>query len=133
MTAEVIVLDTDVASHLMRGSLPETLAHRVRGMGLAVTFVTVGELYRGAAHARWGSRRLDALAAWLSPLPVLEGSAAVAERWGELTGKALRAGSPLPSNDAWIAACCLAHSAALATLNLRHYAEIDDLDLIARA
>ncbi|MGH2803926.1 MAG: PIN domain-containing protein [Thermoleophilaceae bacterium] len=124
-----MVLDTDVASHVMRGSLPGAVARRLRGAALAVTFVTVGELYRGAAHGRWGSRRLAALAEWLAPLPVLSGSESVARRWGELTGNALIAGRPLPSNDAWIAACCLANDAALATLNVRHYADIADLDL----
>jgi len=132
VTAEV-VLDTDVASHLMRGSLPETVTSRIAGVRLAVTFVTAGELYRGAAHARWGQRRLAALARWLNALPVIHGSESVARRWGELTGNALLAGRPLPSNDAWIAACCLTHDAALATLNLRHYVEIGDLNLIAPA
>lgn len=131
VTADAVVLDTDVASHLMRGSLDETFARRIRRSALAVTFVTVGELYRGAAHARWGTRRLTALADWLSLLPVLTGSEVVAHRWGELTGSALVAGKPLPSNDAWIASCCLVHGAALATLNRRHYTEVSDLELIS--
>jgi len=130
VTGEVVIADTDVASHLMRGTLPQTLAGRLAGRGLALTFVTVGELHRGAAHAGWGGRRRAALAGWLERLPVLEGSERVARRWGELTGAALRAGTPLPANDAWVAACCLTHAAPLATLNLRHYAEIEGLQVV---
>lgn len=130
MTGEVVVADTDVASHLMRGTLPGTLAKRLAGRSLGVTFVTVGELHRGAAHASWGDRRRAALDAWLERLPVLEGSDLVARRWGELTGSALRSGAPLPANDAWVAACCLAHTVPLATLNLRHYARVEGLQVV---
>ncbi len=132
MAAEDIVADTDVASLLMRGTLPEPLDKRIRAAHLLVTFVTVGELFRGAAHARWGQRRLAALAGWLRRMHILEGSEDVARRWGVITGEALRSGRPLPANDAWVAACCLEHGVPLATLNVRHYAQIQQLDLIAR-
>jgi predicted nucleic acid-binding protein len=133
VTAETVVLDTDVASHLMRGTLPAALVAHLSGKALAVTFVTVGELWRGATHAGWGNRRRSALAGWMERRTVIEGSERVAQTWGELTGDALHAGRPLPANDAWVAACCLVHASALATLNVRHYAAIDDLRLIPTA
>jgi predicted nucleic acid-binding protein len=64
---------------------------------------------------------------------VIPADRAVARRWGELTGAALRAGKPLPANDAWIAACCLTHRTPLATLNTRHFAGIESLQLITAA
>ncbi len=131
MTAEAVVADTDVASHLMRGTLPAALAGELRHRTLLVTFVTVGELFRGAAHASWGTRRVAALADWVSRVSVLRGSEHVARRWGQLTGEALRSGRPLPANDAWVAACCLAEALPLATLNLRHYEQIAGLELVA--
>lgn len=130
MTAEAIVIDTDVASRLMRQTVPASVAARLTGATLVVTFVTVGELYRGAVHARWGERRLDALDRWLTRVVILPSDAAVARRWGEITGTALQAGRPLPANDAWVAACCLAYEAALATLNEHHFAGIDGLRLV---
>ena len=130
MTAEAVVADTDVVSHLMRGTLADALAARLRERTLLVTFITVGELFRGATHARWGQRRTAALADWVSRVPVMQGSEDVARRWGRLTGAALRSGRPLPANDAWVAACCLAKGLPLATLNLRHYGHIADLELV---
>ena len=129
-TTDAIVLDTDVVSRLLRGTLTEDLAARLIGLTVIVTFVTAGELFRGAAHARWGRRRLGALTSWLQEVPVLPADSAVARRWGEITGLALRAGRPLPANDAWIAACCLVHGLALATYNPRHFAEIEELQLV---
>ena len=114
----------------MRRTLPPDLADRLAGLTPAVTFVTVGELYRGAVHAGWGTRRLAELAEWLSRVVVLPADAAVARRWGEITGTALRAGRPLPANDAWTAACCVAYGAALATLNERHFAGVEGLRLV---
>jgi predicted nucleic acid-binding protein len=129
-TAEPIVLDTDVVSRLLAGTVTSDLAARLTGLTPIVTFVTVGELFRGAAHAGWGARRLGTLTAWLERVPMIPADAPVARRWGEVTGTALRSGRPLPANDAWIAACCLLHDVALATYNPRHFGTIDDLKLV---
>jgi hypothetical protein len=130
MTAEAVVIDTDVASRLMRRTLPASVADRLVGRTPAVTFVTVGELLRGAVQARWGARRVTELSRWLDRLVVLPADRTVAHRWGELTGRALRAGRPLPANDAWIAACCLVHDTSLATLNVRHFQGVAGLRLL---
>jgi toxin FitB len=130
VTADAVVLDTDVASRLMRRTLPASVADRLVGLTPAVTFVTVGELFRGAVHARWGERRVDELQRWLARLVALPADQAVGRTWGEITGHALRAGRPLPANDAWIAACCLVHGAPLATLNPRDFASIEGLRVL---
>lgn len=124
------MLDTDVVSRLLRGTLTEDLAGRLIGITVIVTFVTVGELFRGAVHAGWGARRLGTLTSWLEGVPMIPADAAVARRWGEITGSALRSGQALPANDAWIAACCLVHELALATYNPRHFAAINGLQLV---
>jgi predicted nucleic acid-binding protein len=129
-TAETIILDTDVVSRTMRDTLPAAIAQHITGLTPCVTFVTAGELHRGAAHARWGARRVTALERWLERVIVIPADRAVAHRWGALTGDALRAGKPLPANDAWIAACCLTHNTPLATLNVRHFTRIDSLQLV---
>lgn len=61
---------------------------------------------------------------------MLPGSEEVSQRWGQLIGEALRSGRPLPANDAWVAACCLTSGAPLATLNLRRYENVADLELV---
>jgi toxin FitB len=130
VTAEAVVIDTDVASRLMRGNLPADIADRLVGVNPAVTFVTVGELHRGAVHARWGRRRTGELRRWIGRVLVLPADRAVAHRWGEITGRALRAGRPLPANDTWIAACCLTYGVPLATLNARDFAAITGLRVL---
>ena len=131
VTAEAAaVLDTDVVSGLMRGSLPGEMRSSLSGLALCVSFITVGELFRGAVHARWGGRRVAALTDWLAGVTTISGDRDVARAWGEITGSALGRRRPLPANDAWVAACCLTHELPLATLNRRDYERIEDLRLV---
>lgn len=44
-----------------------------------------------------------------------------ARTWGEFSARATKRGRPRPHNDSWIAACCLNHGLALATLNLKDF------------
>lgn len=116
-----VILDTDVASLLHRRTLAGPLATRLIGREPLITFVTFGELTKWAEIRRWGAHRRQALAVWLSSIPVLPGDEAVAAVWGRLSAAAIRRGRPRPVNDMWVAACCLAYEVPLATLNLKDY------------
>src|SRR4029453_13264079 len=59
-----ILLDTDVVSLLMRGSL-DPARSGLRAYGWCVSYITVGELAKGAEMARWNLRRWTDLADWL--------------------------------------------------------------------
>ena len=52
-----VVVDTDDASAILKGQLPDTLAHRLAGQRLAITFVTVGELTQWTYLHRWGTQQ----------------------------------------------------------------------------
>ena len=97
-----------------------------------VTFVTVGEFYKGAYKARWGMEKMAELERWLRNVVVLPYTAEVSRRWGQITGESERQGRPLPPNDAWIAACCLSHNLPLMTLNQQHFLTVEELVLIPR-
>lgn len=47
-----IVLDTDVASLLLKDQLPDTLFAEIAGHPLAVTYVTVGEMTKWTVARR---------------------------------------------------------------------------------
>jgi toxin FitB len=102
-----VVLDTDVASAVLRGRPPSALAARLTGQSLAITFVTVGELTKWTLVRHWGPQRLAGMRAFFSRVVVLPYSEAVAVTWGELQARAQLRGCPRPANDTWIAACCL--------------------------
>ena len=49
-----IVLDTDVASTILRGRLTDPLRSRLAGHSLCITFVTLGELTKWTVLRDWG-------------------------------------------------------------------------------
>ncbi|HET8661344.1 MAG TPA: type II toxin-antitoxin system VapC family toxin [Micromonosporaceae bacterium] len=118
---EPVILDTDVASLTHKRKLSGPLATRLIGRKPLVTFVTFGELMKWVEIRHWGSRSRQALTDWLSGIPVLPGDEPVAATWGRLSASAAQRGRPRPTNDMWIAACCLAYDLPLATLNLKDY------------
>ena len=57
-----LVLDTNIVSYLMRGDTrAEAYSERLQRATLAVSFMTVAELYEGAFKASWGERKLGEL------------------------------------------------------------------------
>jgi predicted nucleic acid-binding protein len=129
-----VVLDTDAASHLFRGRVSEALRRHTLGSTLAVTFVTVGELTKWTLVRHWGPQRLATLQTFLSDVVVLPDSPRVALTWGDLQAQAQLRGRPRPTNDTWVAACCLVRDLPLVTFNrkdLEDFADHDGLRLLA--
>lgn len=123
-----LVVDTDVASRIHRGSEPPELLQALVGSTLELSFVTVAELLVWAEARAWAGRRRAELESWIDARPVLPYSRAVAQRWAWLTVRARERGRARPTNDTWIAACCLAYDVPLATLDHRHFGDFADND-----
>ena len=119
----LVVVDTDVASTLMRRRTSDTLARQLAGHTVAITFVTYGELTKWTLVRHWGPRRVDTMRTFLAALVVLPYDQHVAARWGEIQAYAQLRGRPRPANDSWIAACCLVRGLPLATFNIKDYAD----------
>jgi hypothetical protein len=68
-----VVVDTDVASAILKGQLPDSLRRRLAGRRLAVTFVTVGELTQWTYLHRRGPERRAGLQAFFANVVVLPG------------------------------------------------------------
>jgi len=109
-------LDTNAYSQLMRGHAP--LSQLLESAGEVLLPVTVlGELHAGF---EMGSRR-DANRRQLGEFLALPGVETVAitqdmaERYGLLVKQLTHQGTPIPTNDIWIAACALETGARLVT------------------
>lgn len=127
---EYLVLDTDVASRLQAQRLTADMHRHVVSKTLCITFVTVGEFFKGAYKASWDQHRLDRLEAWLRNVLVLPYDADVARAWGRVVAERERRGRPVSANDGWIAACCLSRGLPLMTLNRAHFLDIPGLTLV---
>jgi predicted nucleic acid-binding protein len=131
---DLVVIDTDVASSMLRRRTPDAMLRQLAGHVLAVSFVTVGELTKWTLLRSWGPARKASMDAFLEQLVVLPYDSRVASTWGQLQAYAQLRGRPRPVNDTWIAACCLARDLPLATFNLKDFtdfAEHEGLVLIS--
>jgi toxin FitB len=130
-----VVLDTDVASRIIKRQLVGPLAAKLTAVSWCVTFVTVGELWQWAAMRSWGGRTRGELEDWLGGVVRLDSDPVISQEWGQISADARRRGRPRPANDTWIADCCLVHGLPLATFSLKDYedfAEHEGLDLLAQ-
>lgn len=96
-----------------------------RAEWIGVPAVTLGELHAGFL---WGSRRQrneDELAAFLTNpvIEILEVDDEVSRHYAEIVTDLRRAGTPLPTNDVWIAATAVRAGATVLTCDA-HFRKI---------
>lgn len=116
-----VVIDTDVASVLLKHRAPDWVERQIVGRRLWLPFVAVGELWKWAEVRSWGEAKRSRLAAWITHRPVIPYDVEVARTWGRLSAGAQLRGRPRPQNDTWVAACCLRHELPLITLNRKDF------------
>lgn len=129
-----IIVDTDAFSMIWRG-VSDHLAEQLVGSVPVLSFATVAELHFGAAKAGWGERRTLALEAALRRYVVAPYDQELALLWGRLKAQAQNAGHPLgqaaQTNDLWVCATAIYHSAPLLTLNRRHFEGFPGLSILS--
>jgi tRNA(fMet)-specific endonuclease VapC len=131
MSDAKIILDTNIVSYLMRGGKEaEAYAPHVQGKLLAITFITVGEIYFGAENGKWGENRRKQLETTLRNFVVIPYDHEIARCYGRLVAERKRNGRPIAPNDAWIAACTVRHGVPLVTHNAKDFEGITALKII---
>lgn len=126
-----VCLDTNAYSRMMLGHVSLTkLLESVDEIFVPAT--VLGELHAGFECGTRRQANREMLAAFLgqpgvTPLAVDE---AVAERYGALVGQMSRAGTPIPTNDVWIAAAAMECGARLVTYDA-HFVAVPGLLVLA--
>lgn len=142
----MIVLDTNVASELMRAS-PDAAVQRWADAqdpaALYATAISVAEIRYGLDRLPAGKRRDDMRAAACAVFAafsdhILPFDTAAAIHYALLVTERDQAGLPIGAFDAQIAAICLAHGAPLATRNGKDFQQtglvlIDPWTAVAQA
>ena len=127
-----LIVDTDVVSFLLKG---DTRAHLYRahlqGKTLALSFMTVAELYQWAYVRNWGERKLARLEEKLHAYAVVPYDSELCKQWARICVQRKRLGRPISVQDAWIAATALRHGCPLVTHNGEDYSDIPGLDVVS--
>lgn len=126
---DALLLDTSAYSRLRSGD-PRVIDAVAEATAVLVPTIVLGELEAGF---RLGSRERDNLQALreflAEPFVAIQGvSAEVASFYAEIFADLRRAGTPIPTNDLWIAACAMAAPARLLTFDA-HFERVARLRL----
>lgn len=125
----IFLLDTDTCSAHMRR--PAKLAHRFiqYTSQLAISSVTLAELFAGAYKHSQGNRLLALIADLLHEVEVIDFDAICAEKFGQVRGTLLQKGISVPTTDLMIASAALVHDVTLVTHNTADFQKIPALRL----
>lgn len=123
-------MDTDVFSFLMNGSGYAALYQpHVQGKLIAVSFITVGELYFGAKKKGWGSAKIADLKVRLRTVTIVPYDDSVCVTYAGIKTLCEAKGKVVGANDLWIGACAIRHSMPLVSNNFKHFNGIPGLVL----
>ncbi len=135
---DFVLLDTDVFSFLLRegDKRGEPYKRHIEGKTIAVSFVTIGELYYGAAKKNWSSKTLAELEQRLKAAVIIPFDLEICRVYGRLRAELkTHAGTDrvVGANDLWIASCAIRHSLPLVTNNRKHFEGIPGLMVVSEA
>ncbi len=127
--ARLVVADTDVVIDFFTDTPPlaQVLADLLKEGRLAVTAITVFELYAGVRSAK----RLKLLETFFERLPVLPLDLLAAAYAGKIYTDLKSEGMTVGNQDMLIAGICLAAGLPLLTRNRAHFAPIEGLALFS--
>ncbi len=121
------LLDTNAYVELLKGD--SAVADLVRGSeSIAFSMVVVGELLFGFRNGNRYDRNLATLDDFLGQpwIDLVQVTRTTADRFGRIAGALRKAGTPIPTNDIWIAAHALETGAELITFD-RHFEAVRGL------
>ena len=110
------LLDTTWIVEYLRGN-PETISRiqELQEEGLAVSIISVAELYEGVFRSNQPEANEEALKDFVSAVTVLEVTEDMARRYGEEKARLLRQGTVIGALDLLIAATAQTHDLILLT------------------
>ncbi|MGP1386500.1 MAG: type II toxin-antitoxin system VapC family toxin [Thainema sp.] len=128
----LLLIDTDIASFIFKGSAYlDPYRSILNGQELALSFMSVAELFQWAILRNWGERRIMQLERYLANCVVIPVDQALCRQWAQVRADRQRIGRAIAPQDAWIAATALRYDLPLVTHNIKDFQEIPNLRLMA--
>ena len=113
-----MILDTNALSAIVDGH--PKVAEALPPGRVAIPVIVLGEFRFGVQQSRHRDGYMDWLSKNLSDYEVLDVTVMTSTYYAEIRIESRQAGSPIPSNDAWIAALCRQHSLPILSRD-RHF------------
>ena len=127
----IVLIDTNIASFVFKGSdYAAPYLPLLTGQELALSFMTIAELFQWAILRQWGDRRLVQLEQYLANYVVIPVDQPLCRAWAQIRADRQRMGRIISSQDAWIAATAIRHGLPLVTHNMKDFQDIPNLQLM---
>ena len=128
MTLASLLVDTDwIIDHLNGVEAVTRRLQTFRAQGLALSIISVAELWEGVHFSKDPARSEAMLNQFLSGVVILGIDEEICRRFGHLRGSLRSAGKLVGDFDLLIAASALCHDLTLLTNNRRHFERIEGL------
>lgn len=114
-----MILDTNALSAIAEGD-PGSTKEFFRARHIAIPVIVLGEYRFGIAQSRQRRKYESWLEELLSISTVLDLDEETAIHYAQVRGQLKVAGTPIPSNDIWIAALCRQHALPILSRD-RHF------------
>jgi tRNA(fMet)-specific endonuclease VapC len=127
-----VIVDTDVFSFLMK---EDTRANFFKpfliNRSVAVSFITVAELYHWAYKRTWGQPRITELENRLKNYLIFPYEYSLCQNWAKTYTDCENRGYSISEHDCWIASTALLYDCALVTNNGSHFSQVNGLVLVS--
>lgn len=127
----MILLDTNVCVGFLRGNANVIAAYKRNAGNVAISAMTVGELFFGVGNSdpEFVEKNKRLVELFISRVPVVHTNNAIMERFGYEKARLKALGTPLDDADVLIAATALSLNVPIATANTKHFNRFSDLRL----
>ncbi len=125
----MILLDTDICIELLRGNF--NVIERRQGYDdtVAISFMTVAELFYGAEKSNNLSKNSNLIAEFLLTVEIIHSDLEILIKFGKLKALLGKAGNILADADIFIAATAIVKCNMLITGNVNHFKRIEELKI----
>lgn len=123
----MILIDTDICVELLRGNQAVIKNRKNTADHVAISFITVGELYYGAEKSSKKLKNIRLIEEFLLTVNIVQSNHDIMKKFGDLKGDLTKQGKPLPDADIIIAATTLAECKKLVTGNITPFKRFDGL------
>lgn len=123
------ILDTNICIGILRGDANVLAAYRRNAGNVAISAMTVGELFFGAEKSDAAQKNRKTVETFVDAIPVIQTSNAIMRRFGIEKARLKAMGTPVEDADYIIAATALTLNSPLATANTKHFSRFPDIIL----